>query len=78
MNTKELIEKTSTVKTTAVFSKSTSDRYALTMEWDSSKESAVLGSKRKVFFPILAFSDSFLIVVEKLSQTLDLSQNTRD
>lgn len=42
MNTKELIEKTSTVKTTAIFSKSGSDRYLLRYEWDNTKKSAII------------------------------------
>lgn len=39
---KELVERTSTVKTTAIFNKSGTDRYLLKMEWDSSKKSAVI------------------------------------
>ncbi len=39
---KELIERTSTVKTTAVFNKSETDRYLLKYEWDSQKKSAVI------------------------------------
>lgn len=39
---KELIEKTSTVKTTAVFNKSGTDRYLLKFEWDNSKKSALI------------------------------------
>ena len=39
---KDLIEKTSTVKTTAVFSKSGADRYLLKYEWDDTKKSAVI------------------------------------
>lgn len=39
---KELIERTSTVKTTAIFSKSGADRYLLKYEWDDTKKSAVI------------------------------------
>ena len=42
MNTKELIEKTSTVKTTAVFSKDHKKRYLLRMIWDDSKPKACI------------------------------------
>lgn len=40
--TKEAVKKESTVKTTAVFSKSGDERYLLKMEWDNSKKSAVI------------------------------------
>ena len=39
---KDLIQKTSTVKTTAVFSKSGKERYLLKYEWDGTKKSAVI------------------------------------
>lgn len=39
---KDLIQKTSTVKTTAIFSKSGNDRYLLKYEWDDTKKSAVI------------------------------------
>lgn len=42
MTTKELIEKTSTVKTTAVFSKDRRKRYLLRMTWDECKPKACI------------------------------------
>ena len=42
MNTTNIIERTSTVKTTAQFSKSGRDRYLLKMEWDENKKSLAI------------------------------------
>ena len=39
---KDFIQKTSTVKTTAIFSKSGKERYLLKYEWDNTKKSAVI------------------------------------
>lgn len=39
---KELIEKTSVIKATALFNKSGTDRYLLRYEWDKTKPSAVI------------------------------------
>lgn len=40
--TKELTQRVSNVKTTAVFNKSGDERYLLKMEWDNTKKSAVI------------------------------------
>ena len=39
---KEAVERTSEVKTTALFSKNGNERYLLRMEWDKAKKSAVI------------------------------------
>lgn len=52
---KDIIEITSTVKTTSIFNKNGSDRYLLKMEWDNSKKSAV------IIMSAPSFADSLLI-----------------
>lgn len=42
MNTTNIVEQTSEVKTTAIFSKNGKERYLLKMEWDTSKKSLAI------------------------------------